>query len=255
MITLTEAQLSAWLSPVLWPFFRVLAVFTAAPVFSSRVFPMRSKVGLALLVALCAQASQSGQPQVSVTGPLALETLVQQIGIGLAMGFAVRVVFSSMELAGELIGLQMGLNFATFFDPTSNTQSSAVSLFFGHMTVLLFIVMNGHLLVLMAVIRSFDAYPVGASLMAMLGKVRLFDIGTDLFSSALWIALPMIAVLLLINLTLGIISRVAPQMNIYAIGFPVTLTVGMLGIAVTLPLLDHPFAALFARTIDLFAAH
>ena len=255
MITVTEAQLSAWLSPVLWPFFRVLAVFTAAPVFSNRAFPMRSKVGLALLVALCAQASLSTQPQVSFTGPLALETLVQQIGIGLAMGFAVQIVFAAMELAGELIGLQMGLNFATFFDPSSSTQSSAVSIFFGHMTVLLFIVMNGHLLVLLAVIRSFDAFPVGGSLMDMLGKVRLFDLGSELFSSALWIAMPMIAVLLLVNLTLGIISRVAPQMNIYAIGFPVTLTVGLLGISVTLPMLDHPYSALFARAIDLFVAH
>jgi flagellar biosynthetic protein FliR len=253
VISVTEAQLVAWLSPVLWPFFRVLAVFTSAPVFSNRVFPMRSKVGLALLVALCAQASLSGQPQVSFTGPQALETLIQQVGIGLAIGFSVQVVFASMALAGELIGLQMGLNFATFFDPASSTQSSAVSIFFGHMTVLLFIVLNGHLLVLMAVIRSFDSFPVGSSLLEMLNKVRLYELGAALFSSALWIALPLIAMLLLVNLTLGIISRVAPQMNIYAIGFPVTLTVGLLGISVTLPMLDHPFTTLFTRTIELFS--
>lgn len=245
----------AWLSPVLWPFFRVLAVFTAAPVFSSKAFPLRAKIGLALLVALSAQASLSTQPQVSFNGPLGLETLVQQVGVGLAMGFTIRVVFASVELAGELIGLQMGLNFATFFDPTSNAQTSAVSRFFGHMTVLLFIVMNGHLLVLLAVIRSFDAFPVGAGLVQMLTKVRLYELGTDLFASALWIALPMIAVLLLVNLTLGIISRVAPQMNIFAIGFPVTLAVGLMGIAVTLPMLDQPFMALFGRSIDLFSAH
>jgi flagellar biosynthetic protein FliR len=255
LINLTEAQIMAWLSPVLWPFFRVLAVFTAAPVFSSRVMPLRARVGLALLVALCAQPSLQGQPLVSFNGPQGLETLVQQVGIGLAMGFSIRVVFASVELAGELVGLQMGLNFATFFDPTNNTQTSAVSRFYGHMTVLLFIVMNGHLLVLLAVVRSFDAFPVGASLMQMLAKVRLFDLGTDLFTSALWIALPMIAVLLLVNLTLGIVSRVAPQMNIFAIGFPVTLAVGLLGIGVTLPMLDQPFLALFGRTIDLFAAH
>ena len=255
MITVTEAQISAWLSPLLWPFFRVLAMFTAAPVFSNRAFPMRSKVGLALLVAVCAQASLGGQPQVSFNGPLALETLVQQVVIGLAIGFSVRVVFASMELAGELIGLQMGLNFATFFNPTSNAQSSSTAIFFGNMTTLLFIVMNGHLLVLMAVIRSFEVFPVGSSLMGALAKVRLYGLGVDLFSSALWIAMPMIAVLLLVNLTLGIISRLAPQMNIYAIGFPVTLSVGLLGISITLPMLDQPFATLFTRTIELFSAH
>lgn len=254
MVTFSETQLLAWLSPVLWPFFRVLAVFTAAPLFSSRAVPLRTRIGLALVVALCAQASLSTQPQVSFGGPQGLETLVQQVGIGLAIGFAVRLVFAAVELAGELVGLQMGLNFATFFDPASNSQVSAVSRFFGHMAVLLFIVMNGHLLVLMAVVRSFDAFPVGGSLLEMLGRVRLFDLGTELFSSALWIALPMLGVLLLVNLTLGIISRVAPQMNIYAIGFPVTLSVGLLGITVTLPMLDHPVTALFERVMDLFIA-
>ena len=244
----------AWLSPVLWPFFRVLAVFTAAPVHSSRAFPLRAKIGLALLVALCAQPSLMGQPQVSFSGAEGLTTLVQQVGIGLCIGFAVRLVIAAVELAGELIGLQMGLNFATFFDPSSNSQASSASLFFGHMTTLLFIVANGHLMVLMALIRSFDAFPVGASLLEMLSRVKLYELGAEVFSSALWIALPMVGVLLLVNLTLGIISRVAPQMNIFAIGFPVTLAVVMFGITLTLPMLDQPVMALFDRVMQLFSA-
>ena len=244
----------AWLSPVLWPFFRVLAVFTSAPVFSSRAFPLRAKIGLALLVALCAQPSLVGQPQVSFSGAEGLTTLVQQVGIGLCIGFAVRLVIAAVELAGELIGLQMGLNFATFFDPSSNSQASSASLFFGHMTTLLFIVANGHLMVLMALVRSFDAFPVGGSLLEMLSRVKLYELGAEVFASALWIALPMVGVLLLVNLTLGIVSRVAPQMNIFAIGFPVTLAVGMLGITVTLPMLDQPVMALFERMMLLFSA-
>ena len=243
-----------WLSPVLWPFFRVLSVFTAAPIFSSKAFPLRAKIGLSLLVALCAQPSLMGQPQVSFSGSEGLTTLVQQVGIGLCIGFAVRLVIAAVELAGELIGLQMGLNFATFFDPSSNSQASSASLFFGHMTTLLFIVANGHLMVLMAVIRSFDAFPVGGSLLEMLSRVKLYELGAEVFASALWIALPMVGVLLLVNLTLGIISRVAPQMNIFAIGFPVTLAVGMLGITVTLPMLDQPVMALFDRVMLLFSA-
>ena len=244
----------AWLSPVLWPFFRVLAVFTSAPVFSSRAFPLRAKIGLALLVALCAQPSLVGQPQVSFSGAEGLTTLVQQVGIGLCIGFAVRLVIAAVELAGELIGLQMGLNFATFFDPSSNSQASSASLFFGHMTTLLFIVANGHLMVLMALVRSFEAFPVGGSLLEMLSRVKLYELGAEVFASALWIALPMVGVLLLVNLTLGIVSRVAPQMNIFAIGFPVTLAVGMLGITVTLPMLDQPVMALFERMMLLFSA-
>lgn len=252
MITVSEAQLVAWLSPVIWPFLRVLALFTAAPVFSSRAIPMRAKVALAFLIALAAQASLADQPVVSINGPDALGAVAQQVGVGLAIGFAVRLVFASVELAGEVVGLQMGLNFAAFFDPTTNAQSSAVSRFFGHMAVLLFVVVNGHLMVLMAVIRSFEAFPVDGQFVSVLRTVRMHELGTELFASALWIALPMIGLLLFVNLALGIISRVAPQMNIYAVGFPVTLSVGMIGIVMTLPMLEEPVVALMEKVIELF---
>ena len=244
----------AWLSPVLWPFLRVLALFTSAPVFSMRVIPVRTRIGLAFLVAVCAQAVLPEQPVISLNSREAAGAVVQQVGIGLAMGFAVRLVFAAVELAGEIIGLQMGLNFASFFDPASNAQVSAVARFFGNISMLLFVVINGHLMVLMAVVKSFDSFPVGGNFLQAIGQMRLHELGASLFSSALWIALPMISLLLFVNLTLGIISRVAPQMNIYAVGFPVTLTVGMLGITATLPMLEQPMLALLQQSIDLFAA-
>ena len=242
----------AWLSPVLWPFLRVLALFTSAPVFSMRVIPVRTRIGLAFLVAVCAQAVLPEQPVISLNSREAAGAVVQQVGIGLAMGFAVRLVFAAVELAGEIIGLQMGLNFASFFDPASNAQVSAVARFFGNISMLLFVVINGHLMVLMAVVKSFDSFHVGGNFLQAIGQMRLHELGASLFSSALWIALPMIALLLFVNLTLGIISRVAPQMNIYAVGFPVTLTVGMLGITATLPLMEQPILALLQRSIDVF---
>ena len=254
MITFSEAQLMAWLSPILWPFLRVLAVFTVAPVFSMRAIPMRLKIGLAFLVAVCAQGVLVDQPVISVNGPAALGAVAQQVAVGLAIGFSVRLVFAAVELAGEIIGLQMGLNFASFFDPASNAQVSAVARFFGNISMLLFVVINGHLMVLMAVVKSFDSFPVGGNFLQAIGQMRLHELGASLFSSALWIALPMIALLLFVNLTLGIISRVAPQMNIYAVGFPVTLTVGLLGITATLPMLEQPMLALLQQSIDLFAA-
>lgn len=253
MITFSETQLVAWLSPILWPFLRVLAMFSTAPLFSMRVIPMRAKIGLAFLVSLCAQAALINQPMIPINGPTALGAVVQQVGIGLAMGFAVRLVFASVELAGEIIGLQMGLNFASFFDPTSNAQISAVARFFGQIAILLFVVMNGHLLIIMAVVESFNSFPVDGNFLEAMAKMQLYKLGASLFSSALWIALPMMALLLFINLTMGIISRVAPQMNIYAIGFPVTLTVGLLGITATLPMLEQPVLTLMQQAIDLFS--
>lgn len=252
MISFSEAQIAAWMSPVLWPFLRVLGMFTTAPIFSVRSIPVRAKVGLALLISIAAQPSLTGQPIIGVDSPGAFGAVVQQVGVGMAIGFAVRLVFGAVELAGELIGLQMGLGFASFFNPASGGQANAVSSFLGQISLLLFIVVNGHLTLLMAVIRSFQAFPADGNILEMLGRTQIHRLGAELFASAMWIALPMIALLVFINLALGIISRVAPQMNIYAIGFPITLTVGMVGIAATLPMLDAPLLALMEKVVDLF---
>jgi flagellar biosynthetic protein FliR len=252
VFSLSEADLIAWISPVFWPFVRVLGVFTSAPVFSSRMFTVRARVALAFLVALASQASLPQAPLIGFNDPHALGVLMQQMGVGLSIGFAVRVVFAAVELAGEVIGFQMGLNFASFFDPTMGGQSSAVAIFFSQMTSLLFVVMNGHIMVLMAVNKSFQAFPIDQNFLQALGRMKLYTLGTDLFASALWIALPIIGMLMFTNLALGIISRVAPQLNIFAIGFPITLLVGLVGIAFTLPMLDQPFIALMGRVIDIF---
>lgn len=252
MIGFDEAQIAQWLSPILWPFLRILAVFTVAPVFSSRAFPVRAKIGLAFLIALAVQASLPVTSIVGVNDPNAVGVAIQQVFIGLSIGFAVRLIFASMELAGEVVGFQMGLNFAAFFDPTINSQSSAMGRFFSQMSLLLFVATNAHLLVIGAFVDSFRSFPVGQPLVAALSQLQLFRMGGDIFASAFWMALPVVGMLLFTNLALGIISRVAPQMNIFAIGFPITLGIGMLGVALTLPLLDQPFAALVTKMLARF---
>ena len=252
MISITEAQLVAWLSPMIWPFLRVLAVFTAAPIFSSKSIPVRARIALAFCISLASQASLQDQPLISLSSPEALGAVMQQVGIGLAIGFTVRLVFASIELAGEIVGFQMGLNFASFFDPSFNTQSSAVAKFFGHMAAFLFIVMNGHLLVIMAVVKSFKAFPVDQNFIEALKVMKLYELGANLFASGLWIALPMVGMLMFVNLAMGVVSRVAPQMNIYSIGFPITLTAGLVCITAVLPMLDQPLLVLMTETLDLF---
>ena len=152
MVSISEAQLVEWLSPILWPFLRILAVFTAAPVFSSRAFPLRAKIALAFFIAYGAQASLPNQPVIGVNDAQALGAVAQQVGIGLAIGFTVRLVFGAFELAGQVVGFQMGLGFAAFFDPSTSAQSSAMGRFYANMAALLFVVLNGHLMVVMAVV-------------------------------------------------------------------------------------------------------
>ena len=252
VIGFSEAQIMGWLSPVLWPFLRILAMFSVAPVFSQRAIPVRYKVGMALVIALGAQATFIGQPVISANAPEAVTVAIMQVGVGLAIGFTARLVIASMEMAGEAIGLQMGLSFASFFDPTSGSQLSAVSRFLVQVFTLFFIVVNGHLFVLLAVIKSFEIFPVDGSLVQAISTMRVHELGASIFASGLWIALPMMALLLFTNLTMGVITRIAPQMNIFAVGFPITLTLGMVGITATLPSMEQPFMRLLEQAFAVF---
>lgn len=252
MISFDEVQIAQWLSPIIWPFLRVLALFTSAPVLSSRAFPLRAKISLSFLIALAMQANLPPSEVIPINSPFAVAVAIQQVFVGLALGFSVRLVFAAVELAGEVVGFQMGLNFAAFFDPSLNAQSSAVARFFSQIASLLFVVMNGHILLIMSISKSFVAFPISPHFLDVMLAMRPQKIGAEIFSSALWIALPMLGILLFANMTLGIISRVSPQMNIFAIGFPITLVVGMLGIALTLPLLEQPFFKLMEVMLELF---
>ena len=252
MISFSEAELIAWLSPLFWPFIRVLALFSAMPVLGQRSVPVRVRVGLAFLIVVAAQASLPPMPQVALDSPLAFMLIVQNVLVGLTLGFAVRAVFAAVEFAGELIGLQMGLNYAGFFDPASGGQGTATARFFSTVVALLFIVTNGHLLVIAAVVQSFHAFPVAPEPFAFLRALQPQTWGAEVFALGLWIALPLVAMILFVNLVLGIISRVAPQMNVFAIGFPVTLGVGLVGMLLTLPMMQAPFTMALERMLARF---
>ena len=254
MFGFSEQQIIEWLSPILWPFMRTLAMFSVAPIFSQRAIPARAKVGMALVIALGAQASFIDQPVVSINAPEAFGCVLQQVGIGLAIGFAARLAIAAVEVAGEFVGLQMGLNFASFFDPTSNAQLSAISRFLVQVFTLLFVAINGHLVVLMAVVRSFEAFPVDGYFLQAVSQMRIHELGSAIFSSALWIALPMMILLLFVNLSMGILSRIAPQINAFSVSFPITLSVGMLGLSATLPMMEQPLMRVFEQALGVFGA-
>ena len=252
MLTFTEAQVLAWISPILWPFLRVLALFASLPVLGQRTVPMRIRVALAFLIAFCAQATLPAMPLIPLDSPAAVLAVVQQMLIGVSLGFAVRIVFSAVEFAGELIGLQMGLNFAGFFNPMTGGEATATSRFFGISVSWLFIVTGGHLLLIAAVVQSFQAFPVGPEPFAFLRTVQPQTWGSEIFRLGLWIALPLIGMLLFVNLVLGVISRVAQQMNIFAIGFPITVSVGLIGVLLTLPMMQAPFTMALERMLQNF---
>jgi flagellar biosynthetic protein FliR len=252
MLTFTEGEVLAWITPILWPFLRVLALFGSLPVFAQRGVPARVRVALAFLIAFCAQATLPPMPVIPLDSSIALLAVVQQLLIGLSLGFAVRIVFSAVEFAGEVIGLQMGMNFAGFFNPMTGGEATVTSRFFGISVSWLFIVTGGHLMLIAAVVQSFQAFPVGPEPFAFLRAVQPQVWGAEVFRLGLWIALPMIAMLLFVNLVLGIISRVAQQMNIFAIGFPITVSVGLIGMLLTLPMMQMPFTMALEQMLQHF---
>ncbi len=252
MLTFTEAQVLAWVTPILWPFIRVLALFGSLPVIAQRSVPARIRIALAFLIAFCAQATLPPIAPIELASAAGFLAVVQQVLIGVSLGFAVRIVFSGVELAGEIVGLQMGLNFAAFFNPMTASTETAVSKFFGIAVSWLFIVMGGHLMLIAIVAQSFVVFPVSSEPFAFLRATEPQRWGAEIFSLGLWIALPLVAMLLFANLVLGIISRVAQQMNIFAIGFPITLGVGLLGILLTLPAMQAPFTMALERMLGHF---
>lgn len=253
MIGFTEAQILAWLNPLMWPFLRCLALLSGMPLFSQRAVPIPLRIGLSLFFALASQPSLPPMPVLPLDSPSLLVLLIaQQLLIGLSMGFAVRLVFATLEFAGEIVGLQMGLNFAGFFDPGTGMQGTATARFFGTLVAFLFIATNGHLLLIQALAQSFHVFPIGQEPFAFLRLAAPQAWGAEIFRAGLWIALPVVALLLFVNLALGVISRVAPQIHVFAVGFPLTVSVGLLGLVATLPLMQTPLEQTLARLLAAF---
>ena len=122
----------------------------------------------------------------------------------------------------------------------------------GTTPLLLFVVMGGHLMLLQAVVASFETFPLGGGAFDAIARMRLHELGAVVFRYGLWIALPLVGMLLFVNLVLGVISRVAPQISVFSVGFPITVTVGLIGMLLTLPLLEQPFAMALQRMVEQF---
>jgi flagellar biosynthetic protein FliR len=169
------------------------------------------------------------------------------VAVGLTIGFAARLVFAAFDLAGEVIGLQMGLGFATFFDPQTSAQVPVIGQYLGLLAILVFLSINGHALLLSTLIESFSILPIGTLGLDSNGFSAFARWGAQIFLIGFTLALPVIATLLIANFGIGIISRAAPQMNIFAVGFPFTLLVGFIALYLMipyfLPVLDRDWAA------------
>jgi flagellar biosynthetic protein FliR len=237
MISITSAQLDAWLATLIFPLTRILAMIASSPVLGNKQVPARVKIGLSVLLALIVAPTIDPMPAIAVGSPQGLLIIVQQVIIGVAMGFSIRLIFTAVEMAGELAGLQMGLGFATFYDPVNASQTPIVAQWLGMIAALAFLALNGHLYMLSALAESFRTLPVG-DMMSTKGFYGVASWGGSIFAYALQISLPILAALLITNIALGILTRAAPQLNLFAVGFPITLAIGFFVLALSMPYLS-----------------
>jgi flagellar biosynthetic protein FliR len=243
MISVTSAQLTAWIAAFLFPLARILALISSSPVLGNKQIPIRVKVGLAVLITIVVAPTINMPANIEPASAIGLLVLAQQILIGLAMGFTMRLIFTAIEMAGDLAGMQMGLGFASFYDPMNASYSPVIAQFLGILTALAFLGFNGHLYMLASLAESFKTFPISSALPAAAAFRTMAESGGIIFAHALQLSMPLIGALMITNLALGILTRSAPQLNIFAVGFPITLTVGFATLALSLPylapMLDH----------------
>jgi len=250
MLTLGIEQIAVWLGSFFWPFVRISAMMMAAPVFGARMLPVRIRILMALSVSILTVPLLPAVPAVDPISLAASNILLQQILIGVATGFIIQMVFQSLVIAGEAIANGMGLGFARMVDPANGVQVPVISQFFVVLATLLFVILNGHLLLIELIVRSFQILPIGESGLSLPAIKSVVNWAGQMFIGGLMISLPAVTALMVVNISMGVITRAAPQLNIFAVGFPLMILLGFIFLAATLPTVFSQFTQMLMAAFE-----
>ena len=252
MLSLSAANFYPAINQGIWPLFRVLALFSTAPVFSEKSINKKVKISLAVLLTVLI-APMLPVPDIHLFSLDGVLLAVQQIIIGCVMGLTAQFIFVAVKNAGEIIGLQMGLSFATFFDPVSGGNMPKIERFLNLLAGILFLAYNGHLWMINVLVDSFNTFPVNGTMLNPEGFLYFAKSADLIFKFGILLGLPIITLLLCINFTLGLLNRLTPQLSIFVIGFPLTLTVGMLALSLIMYTLAPSFESMMAMMFELIS--
>jgi len=227
-------------------FVRITALMSIAPIFGSQTVPMQVKVFLSLFLAMVllpVLKTDVNIKSLSLVGMLPLT--LKEVVVGLFLGFNAKFMFESFQFAGHLVSTQMGLGMASLIDPDSGTQATPIGNIYSMTAIMFFLMMNGHHMVISALYRSFEVFSVGSmSLIKPAAGPHMLTLFNDLFAVGIRLAAPCMATLFLIEVCMGIMARMVPQMNIFFIGLPLRLGVGMFIIIASLPVFYVFFSSL-----------
>lgn len=227
-MTIELAALIHWLSGMFWALGRVGGFCMAAPIFNATVMPARIRVAITLVLTMV--LAPLAPTQMDLLSASGVATMAMQLLIGASIGFALQLVFQAVSYGGILIGQSMGLGFAELISPTSNTSVPVLGQFYMVMVSLLFLAMDGHLQVIQLLADSFRGLPPGVTGMDTKSLWLLVMAGGDLFAGALRVALPAMTALLLVNVGFAATSRASPAMNLFAVGFPISICMGFIAL-------------------------
>ncbi|EIC29510.1 MULTISPECIES: flagellar biosynthetic protein FliR [Methylomicrobium] len=231
----TEAQILHQAASFFLPMIRIGAMFTAVPLFSLQAVPARARLILTAAMTFVVMPLLPGAPAVDMLSYEGMLIIVQQVVIGLAIGFIVQMVFSALSFAGQSVALSMGLGFASMVDPQNGQQAPLVSQLYTMTGTLVFLSLDGHLLLIKMLLDSFASLPIGPDGLAKADLWAIIAWSSRMFAGGVLLAMPLIVSLLLVNIGFGVATRAAPQLNIFSVGFPVTLMLGLALIWLTFP--------------------
>lgn len=226
MLEFSESQLLAWVAQFIWPLFRLTAFFMTAPILGANYTPSRIRLSLALAVTIILVPVLPAVPVVDLLSLEALLITLNELLIGFALGFIMQIFFEVFILGGQILAMNMGLGFANMNDPGNGVTVAAVSQVFVILVTLTFVLTGGVEMLLMILSESFFSMPVG-NFVPLDNITLLFSWGSWIFSSSLSMALPAVTALLVVNISFGMMTRAAPQLNVFALGFPVAVMMGL----------------------------
>lgn len=250
MLSLSDAQIQQWLAQMLFPFIRIGALLMASPVWSAKSISLRLRILLAVVLTLLLLPSVPPISSIELLSLAGAVMVAQQILVGVAMGFILQVFMHMFVVGGQIIAVSMGLGFASTNDPVNGVSVTVVSQWYLTLATLLLLAVDGHLFLIKVLAQSFETFPITQGSLSSWQLHQLAHLARDMFEGALILALPAMTAVLLVNMMFGVMSRSSPQMNVFAVGFPITLVLGMAIIWVTL----SSFLPLFSNQLDVFWA-